>query len=104
MRKKEEYLLNKTDTRELHWIQGSSLKNHIRIEEIGKRANVKPIVAHVAKRRLSLCGHIKRRDIELLCSICIEYITRMVLDKDIETQRQAPRQMDGQYQETFENI
>ena len=57
MRKKEEYLLNKTEMRMLRWIQGISLKDHIRSEEIRKRLNVMPIVDQVTKRRLSWYGH-----------------------------------------------
>ena len=61
MRQKEEHLLNKTEMRMLRWIQGISLKDHVRSEEIRKRANVMPIVDQVTKRRLSWYGHIKRR-------------------------------------------
>ena len=61
MRKKEEHLLNKTEMRMLRWIQGISLKDHVRSEEIRKRLNVMPIVDQVTKRRLSWYGHIKRR-------------------------------------------
>ena len=42
MRKKEEHLLNKTEMRMLRWIQGISLKDHVRSEEIRKRLNVVP--------------------------------------------------------------
>ena len=58
MRKKEEHLLNKTEMRMLHWIQGISLKDHVRSEEIRNRLNVMPIVDQVTKRRLSWYGHV----------------------------------------------
>ena len=47
MIKKEEHLLNKTEMRMLRWIQGISLKDHVRSEEIRKRLNVMPIVDHL---------------------------------------------------------
>ena len=81
------------------WIHGIRLKDHIKSVEIRKRAKVKPIVAHVINRRLSWYGHIRRRD--------AGDITIMVRDKAItlkETHRQAQHQMDGQYQEIYENI
>ena len=55
-----------------------------------------PIVDKVTKRRLSWYGHIKRRK--------PEDMTRTVLDMEIpgKDQRQAPHQMDGQYQERHE--
>ena len=51
------------------------MNDHIRSEQSRKRAKVKPIVfvALIAKRRLGLYGHIRRRE--------PEDITRMVLDK-----------------------
>ena len=72
MRKKEEHLLNKTEMRMLRWIQGISLKDHVRSEEIRTRLNVMPIVDQVTKRRLSWYGHIKRRK--------PEHMTRTVLE------------------------
>ena len=87
MRKKEEHLLNTTEMRILRWIQGISLKDHVRSEEIRK-----PIVEQVTKRRLSWYGQIKRRQ--------PEDMTRTVLGNTWKkTQRQAPHQMDGQFQE-----
>ena len=56
MRKKKEHLLNKTEMRILRLIQGISLKDHVRSEEIQKRLNVMPIVDQVTKRRLSSYG------------------------------------------------
>ena len=49
MRKKEQHILNSTDMRTFLLFHGNSLKDHKRIEEIQKRARVKPIVAHVTK-------------------------------------------------------
>ena len=40
-------LLNKTEMGMLRWIQGIGLYDHIRSEEMRKRAKVKPIVARV---------------------------------------------------------
>ena len=55
--KKEDHLLNKTEMRMLRWIQGISLKDHVRSEEIRNRLNVMLIVDQVTKRRLSWYGH-----------------------------------------------
>ena len=83
MRKKEEHLLNKTEMRMLRWIQGIRLKDHVRSEEIRKRANVRLIVDQVTKRRLSWYGHIKRRK--------PEDMTRTVLDMEIPGKRPRGR-------------
>ena len=83
MRKKEEHLLNKTEMRMLHWIQGISLKDHVRSEEIRKRLNVMPIVDQVTKRRLSWYGHIKRRK--------PEDMTRTVLGMEMPGKRPRGR-------------
>ena len=56
MRKKEENLLNKTEMGMLR-LAPISLQDHTRIEEIRKRAKVRPSVAHVTKRRLSWYRH-----------------------------------------------
>ena len=83
MRKKEEHLLNKTEMRMLRWIQGISLKDHVRSEEIRKRLNVMPIVDQVTKRRLSWYGHIKRRK--------PEDMTRTVLGMEMPGKRPRGR-------------
>ena len=83
MRKKEEQLLNKTEMRMLHWIQGISLKDRVRRDEIRKRLNVMPIVDQFTKRRLSWYGHIKRRK--------PEDMTRTVLDMEIPGKRRRGR-------------
>ena len=83
MRKKEEHLLNKTEMRMLRWIQGISLKDHVRSEEIRNRLNVMAIVDQVTKRRLSWYGHIKRRK--------PEDVTRTVLDMEIPGKRPRGR-------------
>ena len=83
MRKEEEHILHKTEMRMLRWIQGISLKDHVRSEGIRKRLNVMPIVDQVTKRRLSWYGHIKRRK--------PEYMTRTVLDMEIPGKRPRGR-------------
>ena len=83
MRKKEEHLLNKTEMRMLRWIQGISLEDHVRSEEIRKRLNVMPIVDQVTKQRLSWYVHIKRRK--------PEDMTRTVLDMEIPGNRPRGR-------------
>ena len=67
----------------LRWIQGISLKDHVRSEEIRKRRNVMPIVDQVTKRRLSWYGHIKRRT--------PEDMTITVLDMEIPGKRSRGR-------------
>ena len=56
------------------------LRKTIRIDEIQKRAKVKPIVGYVTKRQLSWYGHIELED-----------ITRTVLDMDILGKRPNER-------------
>ena len=68
--------------RVLRWFHGISVKDHARSEEVQQRTKVKPTVAHVTKRRLSLFlnyGYIRRR--------YPEYITIMLLDKCIHGNR-----------------
>ena len=43
MKKKDEMLMNKTEMRMLRWIQGVSLREHKRNEEIREAATVQPI-------------------------------------------------------------
>ena len=49
MKKKDEMLMNKTEMRMLRWIQGVSLREHKRNEEIREAATVQPIATHLAR-------------------------------------------------------
>ena len=73
MKKKDEMLMNKTEMRMLRWIQGVSLREHIRNEEIRKEATVQPITTHLTQKRLLCYGHVRRRDHD-------SHMTRTVMD------------------------
>ena len=45
-------LMNKTEMRMLRWIQGVSLREHKRNEEIRAAATVQPIATHLMQKRL----------------------------------------------------
>ena len=62
MKKKDEMLMNKTEMRMLRWIQGVSLREHKRNEEIREAATVQPIATHLMQKRLRWYGHVRRRD------------------------------------------
>ena len=57
MKKKDEMLMNKTE-----WIQGVSLREHKRNEDIREAATVQPITTHLMQKRLRWYGHVSRRD------------------------------------------
>ena len=52
MKKKDEMLMNKTEMIMLRWIQGVSLREHKRNEEIREAATVQPIATHLMQKRL----------------------------------------------------
>ena len=52
MQKKDEMLMNKTEMRMLQWIQGVSLREHTRNEEIMEAATVQPIATQLVQKRL----------------------------------------------------
>ena len=62
MKKKDEMLMNKTEVRMLRWMQGVSLRDHIRSEEIRAAETVQPIATHLMQRRLRWYGHVRCRD------------------------------------------
>ena len=62
MKKKDEMLMNKTEMRMLRWIQGVSLREHNRNEEIREAATVQPISTHLMQKRLRRYGHVRRID------------------------------------------
>ena len=64
-------LMNKTEMRMLRWIQGVSLRDHKRNEEIREAATVQPITSHLMRY-----GHARRRH--------DSHMTRTVLDIEIE--------------------
>ena len=61
MEKKDEMLMNKTEMRMLRWIQGVSLIEHKRNEEIREAATVQPIATHLMQKRLRWYGHVRHR-------------------------------------------
>ena len=69
-------LMNKTEMRMLRWIQGVSLREHNRNEEIRAAATVRPIATHLMQKRLRWYGHVSRRD--------DSHMTRTVLDMVVE--------------------
>ena len=83
MKKKDEMLMNKTEMRMLRWIQGVSLREHKRNEEIREAATVQPIATHLMQKRLRWYGHVRRRD--------ESHITRTVLDMEVEGVRPRGR-------------
>ena len=50
-------LMNKTEMRMLRWIQGVSLREHKRNEEIREAATVQPIATYLMQKRLRWYGH-----------------------------------------------
>ena len=46
----------------LRWIEGVSLREHKRNEEIREAATVQPIATHLMQKRLRWHGHVRRRD------------------------------------------
>ena len=60
----------------LRWIQGVSLREHKRNEEIRAAATVQPIATHLMQKRLRWYGHVRRRD--------ESHTTRTVLDMVVE--------------------
>ena len=80
MKKRDEMLMNKTEMRMLRWIQGVSLRDHIRNEEIREAATVQPITTHLMQKRL----YVRRRDDS-------HDMTRTVLDMGVEGVRPRGR-------------
>ena len=76
MKKNDEMLMNKTEMRMLRWIQGVSLREHKRNEEIREAATVQPIATHLVQKRLRWYEHVSRRD--------DSHITRTVLAMEVE--------------------
>ena len=60
MKNKDELLMNQTEMRMLLWIQGVSLRDHKRNEEI-RAATVQSIATHLMQKRLRWYGHVTRR-------------------------------------------
>ena len=76
MKKNDEMLMNKTDMRMLRWIQGVSLREHKRNEEIREAATVQPIATHLVQKRLRWYEHVRRRG--------ESHITRTVLAMEVD--------------------
>ena len=76
-------LMNKTEMRMWRWIQGVSLREHKRNEEISEAATVQPIATHLMQKRLRWYGHVRRRD--------DSYMTRTVLAMVVEGVRPRGR-------------
>ena len=81
--KKDEMLMNKTELRMLRRVQGISLREHKRSEEIREAATVQPIATHLMQKRLRWYGHVRRRD--------ERHTTRTVLDMVVEGVRPRGR-------------
>ena len=58
--KDDEMLMNENEMRMLRWIQGLSLREHNRNEEIREAATVQPIATHLMQKRLRRYGHVRR--------------------------------------------
>ena len=76
-------LMYKTEMRMLLWIQGVSLRELNRNEEIREAATVQPIAKHLMQKRLRWYGHVTRRD--------ESHITSTVLDMEVEGVRPRGR-------------
>ena len=83
MKKKDEMLMNKSEMRMFRWIQGVSLREHKRNEEIRAAATVQPIATHLMQKQLRWYGHVSRRD--------DSHMTRTVLDMVVEGVRPRGR-------------
>ena len=81
MRKKNDMLMNKTEMKMLRWIQGVSLRDGIRNEEISEAATVQAITTHLMQKRLRWYGHVRRRD--------DSHMSRTILDMAVECVRQT---------------
>ena len=79
----DEMLMNKTAIRLLRWIQGVSLREHKRNEEIEEAATVQPVATHLMQKRLRWYGHVRRRD--------ESHTTGTVLDMVVEDVRPIGR-------------
>ena len=75
--------MNKTELRMLRWIQGVSLREHRRNDEIREAATVQPITTHLMQKRLGWYGHVRRRD--------DIHMTRTVLNMEVEGVRPRGR-------------
>ena len=75
--------MNKTDMIMLRWIQGVSLREHKRNEEVREAATVQTIAKHLMPKRLRWYGQVNRRD-EI-------HTTRTVLDMVVEGVRPRGR-------------
>ena len=80
---KDEMLMNKTELRMLRWIQGVSLREHKRNEEIREAATVLPIATHLMQTLLRWYGHVRR--------IYESHTTRTVVDMVVEGVRPRGR-------------
>ena len=76
-------LMSNTEMRMLRWIQGVSLRDHTRNEEIREAATVQPIATHLMQKPLRWYGHVRRRD--------ESHITRTLLDMEVEGVRSRGR-------------
>ena len=83
MKKKDEMMMNMTEMRMLRWIQGVSLRDHKRNEEIREAATVQPITTHLMQKRLLWYGHVRR--------VYDSRMTRTVLDMEVEGVRPIGR-------------
>ena len=64
LKKTEERKLERTEMRMLRWAMGISLREHLRNEEVRRRAGVDCITEVIRKSKLRWFGHLVRREDE----------------------------------------
>ncbi len=69
-------LMNNTEMRMLRWIQGVSLREHRRNEEIREAATVQPITTHLMQKRIRWYRHVRHN--------YDSHMTRIMMDMEVE--------------------
>ena len=65
---KDENKLNSVEMRMLRWARGKTRLDHIRNEDIRKKADVKPVETFLENKRLKWFGHCLRRERNRICA------------------------------------
>ena len=68
VKKKDESKLNSAEMRMLRWARGKTRLDHIRNEDIGKEAHVKPVETFLENKRLKWFVHCLRREPNHICA------------------------------------
>ena len=90
---------NSAEMRTLRWARGKTRLDHIRNEDIGKEAGVKPVETFLENKRLKWFGHCLRRERNhIMCEI---EKTRGFWKK---WQRPTEKEMEGQHTGRHEEI